>query len=51
MIKEIPKSLERILDTPEKIAELEKAIIAFREWAQKDCPQWSKHVKEKEDKL
>ena len=45
MIKEIPKSLERILDTPEKIAELEKSIIAFREWAQKECQQWSEHVK------
>ena len=45
MIKEIPKSLERILDTPEKIAELEKSIIAFRELAQKECQQWSEHVK------
>ena len=51
MIKKIPKSLERILDTPEKIAELEKGIIAFREWAQKECNQWSEHVKEKEGKL
>jgi hypothetical protein len=45
MIKEIPKSLEHILDTPEKIAELEKSIIAFREWAQKEFQQWSEHVK------
>ena len=45
----IPKSLERILDTPEKIAKLEKDIIAFREWAQKECPQWSKHLKTKEE--
>ena len=41
----IPKSLERILDTPEKIAELEKGIIAFKELAQKECQQWSKHLK------
>ena len=41
----IPKSLERILDTPEKIADLEKGIIAFREFAQKECQQWSEHVK------
>ena len=47
----IPKSLERILDTPEKIAELEKGIIAFREFAQKECRQWSEHLKEKEGKL
>lgn len=43
----IPKSLERILDIPEKIAKLEKNIIAFREWAQEECPQWSEHVKAK----
>ena len=41
----IPKSLERILDTPEKVAELEKSIIAFREWAQRECPQWNEHIK------
>jgi hypothetical protein len=41
----IPKSLERILDTPEKIAELEKSIIAFRELAQKECKQWNEHLK------
>lgn len=41
----IPKSLERILDTPEKIAELEKGKITFREWAQKECQQWSEHLK------
>ena len=46
----IPKSLERILDTPEKIAKLEEGIIAFREWTQKECPQWSEYVKEKEGK-
>jgi hypothetical protein len=49
MIK-IPKSLERILDTPEKIAELEKSIIAFREWAQRECPQWSEHLKKQKGK-
>lgn len=46
MIK-IPKSLEHILDTPEKIAELEKSIIALREYAQKECQQWSEYLKAK----
>ena len=49
MIK-IPKSLEHILDTPEKIAKLEKDIIAFREWTQKECPQWSEHLKKQKGK-